>query len=831
MTMAQIPNKAEFRAQFDFSDTTFRTGAWLALKAAYGPYNRWDKMARIDAKKFLSAVKGFAPKTLSLGSLKSALLSFKSEPRLHRVAFFFLSQIKNSYCAEDAAEFRELIGPLEESGKSYRILFNKDVHSFRDVAYNKYYKDRNFHVIRTHSAAMKPIYRRLLMNTRWAYAGKPTQERFDAIFALIDEAAGRPLKNPFDLSVGLFFDIMDLLNRKFIDRTITAEERRIAISDIFQVYRYCIRHERNIQPDLPLTDLTILLTGESVKFFVSEYVSRERTFVFNRRGKPKIGRLVTVDIDNPAVRSSYGYLLRSGKVAQDEFCACKDTLAESLGEHVNTIGRGEQWDESILMEQVDFYRELYKDKKQRTCAMSLIKTLYISIDEQTDGEFFRNTQTITYGLLITHRFVRYCDEGFEFRVWSQYDDVSEGKKMVFIVRDFNRLMKKYLKEDYIAVDFSMIHNPLYRSLAWKSITSKPGRLYRVSFAYTLRHLLPMLALLKHQKDWITPEFREFSLYDAIATRAFFENKSDSDLTYNNYMMNVRDFLRWANVSGEIAVDEVVYEMLTNKKISTGPTNTPVLTDEDFTTLSAWFFEKSKDDPRYSQAFILMNICAVTPIRIGHACSLLHKELVFDDKLNSYIVLSTSKGTRGNIGEIVLGEKANLFIKKAIAVSERTGIGCTQEDLREQLFLYCENGKYSVWTPKKFGKFLKDACAVCNLPAYNSKNIRATYMTHAYIEACESGVVNDWLLKLHSYHRNNGTTIEHYVNHDEALAALTDSLKRGNDWQKTIYPDERKALHDTLEDYQTILDHIDDIEQKAIIKNEIQAIQNRLESLC
>lgn len=828
--MAQIANKAEFRAQFEFADTTFRTGAWLALKAVYGPYKGWDKMARLDARNFLAAVKDFTPETLSLGSLKSALLRFNSEPRLHRVAFFFLSQVKDSYCAEDAAEFHELIAPLEESGKSYRILFNKDVHSFRDVAFNRYYKDRNFHIVRTRSAVMKSIYRRLLMNTRWAYAGKPTQERFDGIFALIDEAADHPLKSPSELSVSLFFNIMDILNRRFANGMITADERRIAISDIFQVYRYCIRYEGNILPDLPLIDLRILFSGESVKFFVSEYVSREHTFVFNRRGKSRIGRLVSVDIDNPVVRSSYGYLLRSGRVAQEEFCACKDTLAKSLGEHVNTIGRSEQWDESILMGQVNYYREYYKDKKQRTCAMSFVKALYISIDEQTNGDFFRNTQTVTYGLLITHRFVRYCDEGFEFRVWSQYDDVADGKKMVFIVRDFNRLMKKYLKEDYIAVDFSMIHNPFYRSLAWKSITSKPGRLYRVSFAYTLRHLLPMLALLKHQKGWITPEFQEFSLYDAIATRAFFENKSDSDLTYNNYMMNVRDFLRWANASGEIAVDEVVYEMLTNKKLSTGPTNTPVLTDEDFTTLSAWFFEKSKDDPLYSQAFILMNICAVTPIRIGHACSLLHRELVFDDKLNSYIVLSTSKGTRGNIGEIVLGEKANLFIKKAIVVSEKTGLDCTQEDLREQLFLYCEKGKYAVWTPKKFGKFLKDACEACNLPAYNSKNIRATYMTRAYIEACESGVVNDWLLKLHSYHRNNGTTIEHYVNHDEALAALTDSLKRGNDWQKTIYPDERKALQDTLEDYQTILDNIDDVEQKSIITNEMKAIQDRLNAL-
>lgn len=829
-------NKEEFKAQFEFADPNLKTAAWLALEAAHGPYNEWHRTACMDARRFLACVKDFTPATLSLASLKSSLMSCNSESRLHHTAFFFLSRVKDYYCADDAAEFHELIGPLGQSGYAYSILFNEDVHSFRDIAAVRYYNRRNFYLIRTHSEAMKPIFRRALFNTRWTCADKPGQKRFDFIFALIDEAAGRPLSDPSDLCASLFFDAIDLLNRKFADGMITAENRRSAIGDIFQIYRHCIRHEGNVRADFLGDEFSpnILLTRESVKFFVSEYVTRERTFVFRRRGSRTYGKLVTINIDNPTVRSAYGYLLRSGRVAQEEYCACKDTLAESLGQHVNTIGTSEPWNESILLEQVNFYRQNYADRKQRTAAIAFVKHLYITIDEQSDGAFFRNAHTMTYGLLVTRPFVRYCDEGFEFRVWSQFDDVTEGEKIVFIVRGFNKVRKKYLNEDHIAVDLSPIQDPFYRSLAWKAITSKPKRLYRVSFAYTLRHLLPLLAKLKRHPAWLTPDLRTFSLYDALAIRALVEMLSAScascDFVYNTEMMNFRDFLRWASMSGVLTVEEAAIKSLPNKKHTLTPTNTPVLSDDDLATLNGWFLEKSKKDPKYAQALILLNIICITPLRIGHICTLLHQEIVFDDKLGSYVVLSTNKTSGGNIEEYVLGEKANDFIKKAIEISEQTAHGCTSENLREQLFLYCENRKYFVWKPRKFVQYLHKACAACNLPAYNSKNLRATYMTRALIEACEKGEANKFLLKLYSYHKSNGTTLEHYVNHDEALAALTDSLKRGNDWQKTIFPDERKALLATLKDLKLVLDNITDSEQLAIVSNQIQEIQNKLDSL-
>ena len=68
----------------------------------------------------------------------------------------------------------------------------------------------------------------------------------------------------------------------------------------------------------------------------------------------------------------------------------------------------------MLPHQVNFYRKLYEGQKKRTCALSFIKALYLSIDRQTNGAFFRKCFALTYGLLTSRRFVIYCDEDYRF---------------------------------------------------------------------------------------------------------------------------------------------------------------------------------------------------------------------------------------------------------------------------------------------------------------------------------------------------------------------------------------------------------------------------------
>lgn len=827
--MAATHKIEELVANCKFAYENFRTAALEALKRVFGSEGELYKNKCWVAKGFLFAVKDFTPETLSLASLKAAISQSGLGYRLHHLAYVFLLLVKEDYCADDAEEFHEIIGLLESLIQPYKVVFRKNVNTFRDLAFYKNIKKYHFVVIKTQSESLKAFFRRVMINFEWNYRYFLSQSDVDHFIGYLDEAAGYTLSDPSEITVSLFFKVMDLFNQKTQDGILSMDSRSFAIYGLFSFFRYCIKHEGVIFPEQPLMDLNIFFSKETVEFFNYRYSSRENTVAVFLRGR-EAAMLQDIEIFNPAVRSTYVAFLQSKRIYQKEFYFGHRIFVASFGKHLDTIGVTEKWTGSILFEQIRYYLDFYgSNSEQKVFAMAYIKNFYLFLDDLSGGEFFRSTPNISYRLLVSWSFVPFIEQGYDFKVWGPYENFDCGEKIVFIVKDFNIRSRRFRKDDFISVDFSSIRNPLYRSLAWKAVTSEPRRLINASFRFVLKFFLIELYNLKCQEGWLTPDLRIFSIFDALAIKMYFEDRFGTNIYYKDSIAMIRDFLRWADNANEMYVNDSVFDLFKTTGNS-GPTNTRIVNDEEFTTISEWLLEKAKEDIRYAQALVLLNISILTPLRISHSCSLRLEELVFDDKLNSYVVHSNSKGTRGNVCNIVLGEKANLFIKKAIAISGQVGPGCSQEDLREQVFLLCRNGRYSVWRPRLFYQILIRACEACSIPRMSAKNLRATYMTRAFLEASERGELSKEVLKYLSYHRSSGTTIEHYVNHDEALAALTESVNRGGDWQKTNFQDDRKALETTIADYRALLDRTDDPEEKVIIKRDMMALQQKLDSI-
>ena len=271
------------------------------------------------------------------------------------------------------------------------------------------------------------------------------------------------------------------------------------------------------------------------------------------------------------------------------------------------------------------------------------------------------------------------------------------------------------------------------------------------------------------------------------------------------MMNVRDFLHWANDNDKLNIDPTVFDILANMKYAHTPTNTEIVSEEQLAAVGRYLAEKAKDNTDYGQALLLLNITLLTPVRITHTCSLLHGEIIYDETINSMVIETSSKGTYGEKGRIIIGEQASRVIAKAQALGKKIGLDCTSDSLRESIFLYKSLGKFHVWTPRRFGGFLEEACRETGVPAFTAKNLRATFMTAAYVAASEGENTNEFVLKLFSYHRRAGTTLEHYVNHDEAFRALRDAMEKGNGWHRTVVPDEIKALQAAIAEIEALLE--------------------------
>ena len=829
------PSKREeiLRQQYPFVHPPFEEVAWSIMCDAWGRPETWAKHHMESSRSFLEIVSGFMPETVSLAEIKGKIAGQHYSRGAGRLLFHFLVKVKDEYQADDSEMFHRVIDMLAQAGNTYYILWDKDVMSFDDIAYIKYYKHCHFYVIRTSNFFLKSLIRSVMMETQWSFEGKPNQIRIDNLSRVIDNVSKlRPINSLKDVDIPFFFELMDETSRQYRSIAFNYESRCLLIKDLIHVFRYCIG-SGHMEPYGPVLDTEMFFRKSTVQFFIKEYVSLAHTFHYPHwQGNVIVDVLITLDIPNVFLRNTLGRFLGSGKECRAGFAMCRDNFVESLGEHAQKVGSPEYpFSEETFLTQVRFYSEKYRWDHHWSEAITFVKMFYLFIDEQSEGSFFRNANTLTYKLLTSRKFETYCENGYSFRRYSPYDRVIDGNRIVFFVSGLNHYRKNYLAEDYLTFDFSCVDNPFYRSIAWRALTSSIRVLYRKSFYYVLREILPFLIRLKSTPGYPVPQLDRITGWDTLFIAEYYHKKYPVALTYNHCMRELRSFLRWAYTANVLHVDIAAFMSLKGKKLKQLPSNTAVLPDSDAAEIAEYFASHAKSDSRFGQCLILMQLSLITPIRIGHLCSLRLDDLVYDERMKSYVVVSSSKATSGDKTEIILGGRADGLIRKAISINEKIAGACPDKDLRQHLFLYRNNSSFVVFNSKTFGLFMSKACNALGLPHYSSRNLRASYMTKAYIEASENGYANEFILKLFSYHKRVGTTLENYVNHSEALAALTEHLKRGNDWQKTVYPDEIAALKEVIEMYRTLINEADDESDKLRLQQELAGYEKQLESLC
>lgn len=828
------PSKREeiLRQRYPFVHPPFEEVAWSIMRDAWGEPETWARHYMESAHSYLKIISGFVPETVSLAEIKSKIAEQYYSRGVGRLLFHFLVKVKDEYQADDIEMYHRVIDLLASAGNKYYVLWDKDVTSFDDIAYIRYYKHCHFYVIRTSNVYLKSSIRSVMMDTLWTFEGKPNQTRIDNLSRVLDNVSKlRPINNLNDVDIPFFFGLMDETNRQYRNIDISFDARCLLIKDLIHYFRHCIRCG-HVEPYGPVVDPEVFFRKSTVLFFIKEYVSFDYTFHYlHWQGNAIVDDLITLDIPNVYLRNKLGQFLSTGKECRAGFAMCRDSFVESLGEHAEKVGSPEYpFCEETFLTQVRFYSERYRWDHHWSEAITFVKMFYLFIDEQTGGSFFREANTLTYKLLTSRRFETYCENGYVFRRYSPYDRVIDGNRIVFFVSGLNHYRKNYLAEDYLMFDFSCIDNPFYRSIAWRAVTSSIRVLYRKSFYYVLRELLPFLSKLKATPGYPVPQLDRISGWDTLFVAEYYYNKYPVVLTYNHCMREVRNFLRWASGTNALHVDPAAFISVKGKKLKQLPTNTPMLSDSDIADIAGYFSRRAESDSRYAQCLILMQLSLITSIRIGDLCSLCRDELVYDERMKSYVIVSSSKPTRGDKTEIVLGGGIDGLIRKAISINETNAAKCPEKNMRQYLFLYKDKSTYHIFTSRTFSRYMHKACESLDISIYTARNLRASYMTKAYIEASENGYANEFVLKLFSYHKRVGTTLEHYVNHSEALAALNEHLKRGNDWSKILYPDEIAALKDVIGMYHTLINEADDESDKIRLQQELAEYEKQLESM-
>ena len=271
-----------------FLDPKVETAALLAAEDAYGSPEKWGKRLGMYVRRFFHAVYDLPAEGVSLASLKDIIDRFDTagNGRLNRIFFLFLVRLERHYAAPDAESFHDALRILKKREKSYVVAFDPDVKTFDDIAFNSYYGRTDFYVVRANDKALKVLLRRFIIQSVFTSGLKPSQERFDRLASVIGAsfggglyAVGRPI------GVGTLFRAVDATADLRDAGEIDDREYSETVGDIVRFFRHCHDKEHVVISEAPFTDLSILRKGATMRFFTREYLSRETTFVFRRRGQ------------------------------------------------------------------------------------------------------------------------------------------------------------------------------------------------------------------------------------------------------------------------------------------------------------------------------------------------------------------------------------------------------------------------------------------------------------------------------------------------------------------------------------------------------------------
>lgn len=824
-------NGAERTYYFETS-TVIGNAIFGACEAFYGPCSTW-KDDVIYRCYFLcrNICENLSIKDLSMKAVIRAATPARATG-MHGIIYQFYRRIREFYRGCDVANFNIVMDALEDEGMSWKVLFEECVTDFNHVSYTKFYQETLFLPIPTTNNSLAVFLAKYL---RWfdnKSGGQLTRERFERFVSIVDFAMKKQgITATHDIDGETFLTIIDEIHKRYEKVPSSkcpqyrqaSDKRAHALTDAIEFFRFGYQ-ERIFKKTFPLED-TRVLDRRSLPIFLqgNEFTGRDSLFVaqFYDRAEPVF---IYVNLKAPAMRDILQRILLSGKLHSIYFGTIRRTFEESLGGYEEAV-KMTGFTEHSLHLQMEFYKDRFADKHQRTGSIAALKQIYMEYDLMTNGSFFKNCKVFNYTLIANQRFVMYYREGYKFVHYSAYNKAKGLDKVVFITEGLNRYTKKQHFRDLISLNFTGIEDPEYREMALAFVQSTPQRLYHKSASSAIWKFFNVLAKGKAQPSWPFPNKRVFSLYDGMRTMEAF--KSDIKATEHAAIFAIRDVLKWASQTGEMIVDEAALLILKSKN-SRMKTNTPFIPDQDIIAIADAFAKKGEENPIYKEALVIFTLACMTPLRISAICALRRSELVRNGNVDSYVINSTSKISGGRTVNTIIGKESSALLDDAAKLGWELSEGCPDESIRDYVFTYKDKSGYNVFSTRKFDKMLQKICKEFGITVWTSKNLRSTYMTKAYIKASESGHLDEFMLKSLSYHKRLSTTLTHYVNQSEALARLTDSLERQSSWKQTIWPDELKALKDTISEYESLLAEAQTEEEKNILNAELKKCREMLE---
>ncbi len=360
-------------------------------------------------------------------------------------------------------------------------------------------------------------------------------------------------------------------------------------------------------------------------------------------------------------------------------------------------------------------------------------------------------------VLFNSKFQNKFEMGFRPIIYNNIDPVPKNDKWLLIANHDNLTTKRLNVSSTIAFNFAEITNKQLRNhlknYYWydtnSSLVSKYTKFHR---------LVKFLNMYFTDANKI---YTEISPSICASFKSYVFSKTQNRRTRMSTLSNIKVFFEYLKENTDIDISSSCFFFLSslgevrNENIKGVP--------KEHLKLLADYYDKHKyDSQKDLNYYAIFHLAINTEFRISQILGLTTDCLKENLKNNEYYIESIMKQSGGNV--------VKQPCSKIVASIIRGIINATKND-RENLPLNIKNHlfyKKSVLyntminiTQTEFTRQLENVCKKLNIPRYNTKNLRTTYITNAKEYIIKNGLSDMNLLSI-TNHANIDTIHNHYL---------------------------------------------------------------------
>lgn len=418
---------------------------------------------------------------------------------------------------------------------------------------------------------------------------------------------------------------------------------------------------------------------------------------------------------------------------------------------------------SVFQSQFKYY------EKNRTL-LKLLVMFYIYLNTLLDNEsIFKIEDPIDVVMLQRSDFIDKYQEGYKIVYINPFEKVPTFDKWAINPNGFEKFTTRLNHRTYLYMDFSSIHNELYRQAAkqyfWndtKNLDSKRNTQYIITefFNFISNYKSNFIGNTDENIDYTT-----ITTVDVFSFRSNIETGTLSVKTKNNKYQNLKYLLQYCEKEKILNVESGCFEFLRphSEPDATGGTDIP---DDELKKLEKHLRNLSEENLRKNLYYIIFHIAIETEFRISQILSLKISEIKEGMKKGQFYIHSTNKISNKDKQEQHISEYAKRHLDIAIKHTEKLREAASEKN-KDYVFLFKNpNNNHAEIKPIRaggFSRFLKKECKRINIKEYTAANLRDTHMTKAIEYAFKNGL-SDVQTKILVNHKNlEKTTGGHYVN--------------------------------------------------------------------